>query len=387
MAIIGILIAIIALTIVIALVVGGIYLIVRKKSEAGAPEHPIQFHEILVRLLQLSLLVTNVFALMTIVFVVIDRLFPDLLTQNNMYRIREGTESLHTAIALLAVTLPASLAVTLLMRRMTTRDTQLFTSPVRKYGIGMTLVVSALAVCGAIFSIVFQFLQGELSSRFLTKALSVLVIGGSLFWYYRYLFHATREQAFRIEKLAMSISALVLLAAAIYGIALTGSPAEIRREKFDDRRLSDLSQIQSQVLSYWQTNRKLPENLASLTNALSYFAVPTDPKTKTPYEYHIITQSTELPNKTVSGAAFELCATFETVRKVQGKFEGIDIINNGQQDKMIASNFDGYYIDQETPFWNHSKGRHCFERTIDPKIFTPILPLSEMAKPTMISVQ
>lgn len=387
MAIIGILIAIIALTIVIALVVGGIYLIVRKKSEAGAPEHPIQFHEILVRLLQLSLLVTNVFALMTIVFVVIDRLFPDLLTQNNMYRIREGTESLHTAIALLAVTLPASLAVTLLMRRMTTRDTQLFTSPVRKYGIGMTLVVSALAVCGAIFSIVFQFLQGELSSRFLTKALSVLVIGGSLFWYYRYLFHATREQAFRIEKLAMSISALVLLAAAIYGIALTGSPAEIRREKFDDRRLSDLSQIQSQILSYWQTNRKLPENLASLTNALSYFAVPTDPKTKTPYEYRIISQSTELPNKTASSAVFELCATFETVRKVQGKFEGIDTINNGQQDKMIASNFDGYYIDQETPFWNHSKGRQCFERTIDPKIFTPTLPLLDAVKAAPINVQ
>lgn len=120
---------------------------------------------------------------------------------------------------------------------------------------------------------------------------------------------------------------------------IIGTPGGERLKRFDERRVNELLTIQSEILNFWIKKARLPETLGELESDLGYFIVPTDPQTKSPYEYKILGQY-----------QFELCANFAT--------EGG---STNDYYTSVISNFESK--------WNHGIGWTCFTRTIDPELY------------------
>jgi hypothetical protein len=74
------------------------------------------------------------------------------------------------------------------MSRLTNRDAHVDptkrTSPVRRWLTYLTLFVATCVLIGDFMSLVYSFLGGELTVRFVLKVLTVGVIAGTGFWYY-----------------------------------------------------------------------------------------------------------------------------------------------------------------------------------------------------------
>jgi len=119
----------------------------------------------------------------------------------------------------------------------------------------------------------------------------------------------------------------------IAGFFVVGSPVSERAKQLDLRRINDLTNIQYQIINYWQAKQKLPEALLALKDDLRGGAIPTDPETGAAYEYAI-----------KGSNQFELCAIFVRV---------------GQ----------GYAMPSDE--WKHDAGRTCFTRTIDKDLYPP----------------
>ncbi len=140
----------------------------------------------------------------------------------------------------------------------------------------------------------------------------------------------------------------VVIIAVVAGFFIVGSPQEGRLRRFDERRIQDLSMIQSTVVDYWQSKQELPPNLDALKDDLRGITIPADPETGSSYTYSI------------SGAqTFELCANFALPAVEE---------SNAYLPKVA-------YPYPERPYgltssnWNHSEGYACFERVIDPDFF------------------
>ena len=123
---------------------------------------------------------------------------------------------------------------------------------------------------------------------------------------------------------------------------IAGSPFAERERKFDDRRLSDLQNIQYQIVSYWQQKDALPPTVDALKDEISGFVPPKDPETNSPYEY-----------KTTGALSFELCAVF----------------NQPTRKEQLMNTPRAYPMEMGVEVWNHEAGRTCFTRTIDPELY------------------
>lgn len=139
----------------------------------------------------------------------------------------------------------------------------------------------------------------------------------------------------------------VVIVVAIAGIVAVGSPQSARRLLFDAERINHLSQLQYDLLNYWQAKDKLPSQLDELNDEMRGVLVPVDPETSAKYEY-----------RAMSEKSFELCATFS--------------FSSGKNTQPAKPEI---YLSPMTPFgpnggvWNHEAGRSCFSRTIDPDFF------------------
>ena len=75
----------------------------------------------------------------------------------------------------------------------------------------------------------------------------------------------------------------------------------------------------------------------------------------------------------VTQAVFQLCATFDTVRKVDSRGQiivtsPVTTGNGIATDSLyLASNY--YSEGDQSPFWNHDKGETCFKRIISPDMY------------------
>lgn len=109
--------------------------------------------------------------------------------------------------------------------------------------------------------------------------------------------------------------------AIVAGLMVAGSPAEQRRLKLDERRVSDLQSLARALERRHASTGHLPARLGDALDGLVLSALPVDPVTDTPYEYEV-----------VGASRFRLCATFST--------------ESGR-------------VEQD--FWAHGSGHHCFE--------------------------
>ena len=315
--------------------------------------------DVFMQLLLIAALYMSATQLGVLLFQLVNYALPDIaLEQYRHMRIGAG---IRWAIAILIVTAPVFFGVTWHLRRDFERAPEKLQLRSRRWLTALTLFAAALITIGDFVAVVYSFLQGELTTRFLLKALVVFVIAGAVMWYERWEFRRTLGGRPPTSILALRWgSALVVLAAIVAGFMVIGSPFTARRERLDVQRASDLQNIQAQVVDHWQRTRALPTSLDTLADSISGYAAPRDPETAQSYEYRILTD-----------LQFELCATFRTDT----------ITRTGKTPKPVRP-YRGPY-DASLENWSHGAARTCFERTIDPARYPPRASVNEPPAPAL----
>ncbi|PIP63014.1 hypothetical protein COW98_00895 [Candidatus Roizmanbacteria bacterium CG22_combo_CG10-13_8_21_14_all_35_9] len=281
----------------------------------------------------------------TLIFQYINILLPDKLAQIGYYF--EGTyrsNLIRFSLSSIIIVFPALIFISWLLNKNYKKDPAVRDMKTRKWLIYFTLFLTGLVIVGDLISIIWNFLGGEITTRFVLKSLSMLFVSSLIFSYY--LWDVRREFPKTNDKLkyfVWSISALVL-AVIITGFFLIGSPQKERIARFDQQRVYNLQSIQSEIVNYWVNKRTLPQNFSVLEDPISGYKVPTDPETNSQYEYII-----KGPD------SFELCAIFGSASSDSGNLKTPIAVPAGSYNQN----------------WQHGAGITCFERTIDPQLYPP----------------
>lgn len=300
--------------------------------------------------IQLGVLVSlyvSVISIMTLIFSIIDQLFPKEFSYTDPYA---GGVSM--AMAMLIVAFPLCILFTRALSK------EELISPEKRYLLArkvvtyLTLFIAIAVVAIDIIMLLNSFFSGEeITASFALKVFFTILVIGTVAGYYLYdLRRRQEDDGSRVRSLyAYCSSAFIILAFGL-GFFVMGSPYTQKEKRFDAVRVSDLQGIQYQIIAYWQAKQKLPAVLADLNDPLKGFTVPVDPKTKEQYTY------------TVKGKlSFEICATFSKETP-----KGADI--SRVPSPMYAFPYKNGGTDE---IWDHTAGQVCFVRTIDPEIYPP----------------
>lgn len=276
----------------------------------------------------------------------ISMLLPDPLN----YYLSGILSSIFWSTSILAIAFPAYILTSWLMERDFANEPAKRHLNVRKWLVYLTLFIAAVTILGDLITLLFNFLNGELTMAFFLKIVIVLAVAGAVFGYYFWDLKAhDKKSAAKRTQIAWIASAVVLISI-VLGFVIAGTPGTQRARRFDDQRISDLQMIQGQVLDYWTRKAELPSNAAQLENPISGFSFPRDPDTNMPYEY-----------RKTSDLSFELCANFQ--------------LDATQQSSPLQPPYAKYPVPaggfREPETWMHGAGLACFTRTIDPDFYKP----------------
>src|SRR3989344_75378 len=271
--------------------------------------------------------------------------FPDVLN----YGYYDFSGSIRFAVSSLIIVFPIFLIVSWFLNKIYTKESAVRESKMRKWLIYLTLFVASLVIIGDLIYVINTFLSGDLTMRFILKALSVLIVALVIFWYY--LDDVRKNAPSALGKYLAVAPAVVVVAFIVGAFFIVGSPKQARLEQIDQQLVNDLQSIQWQIVNYWQRKGAVPTALVDLNDSISGYTVPVDPETKLPYEY--------TANFNPALPSFELCATFNSNSAKQPNVKSMPVpypVYNG--------------IDSQT--WDHTAGRVCFKRVIDQQLYPPL---------------
>lgn len=287
-------------------------------------------------------LYASVVAFIALIFNYINHAFPDPLRNYYSYDPYRGGMSYEMA-ALIVLT-PVFLVLMRVIRRDMARDPSRREVWVRRWALFLTVFAAGATMVIDLIVLLTSFLQGEdITAGFLLKALTVFLVAGAGFLHFwadlRGYFERNPGHAKAVN---YAVGALVFVSI-VAGFFIIGTPQQQRLYRFDEQKVSDLQQIQSQVVYYWQQKQRLPSTLNELEDPLSYFTVPRDP------------QGGEYAYRATGARAFELCATFN------------------KESRLGPEQLQPVYSDLPAPErWQHGVGEVCFARTIDPDLYPPV---------------
>ncbi|MDP3958046.1 MAG: DUF5671 domain-containing protein [bacterium] len=299
----------------------------------------------------IAALYVSVWAILTLLFSVIDFQFPDPLA----YYADPYSSGMRFAIASLLIIFPLYLFITWYLDREYLHFPEKKESTVRRWLVYFTLFVAGVGIVVDLIALINTFLGGEITTRFVLKALAALVVAGGVFGYY--LTDLRRGAGTRTYLFA---SGAFVLVSVVLGFLVMGSPATQRSLRFDSMRISHLQQIQWQVANHWQQKQKLPAALSELEDAIQGIVIPKDPETEEPYAYRVTNAAKN---------EFELCATFDLPSQ---NLKGRGVYGKGgivPSEPYYGGGFD------DSAYFKHEAGKQCFTRTIDPDRFPPIKPM------------
>lgn len=144
------------------------------------PKPYLQAREAFIYLISFITLYITAFSFSALLFAFIDKAFPDQLSFGKTFY----SSGLRTAIASIIVAFPLYLFLMWQLSKAAIRDPERRKSMVRKWLTYLTLVIAAAIIIGDLIAILANLLGGEISARFILKALTILTITGSIFGYY-----------------------------------------------------------------------------------------------------------------------------------------------------------------------------------------------------------
>ncbi|KKW35863.1 hypothetical protein A2852_02530 [Candidatus Adlerbacteria bacterium RIFCSPHIGHO2_01_FULL_54_23] len=281
----------------------------------------------------------GVVAFIALLFNYVDTIFPNMLRQYSYDPYQSGMSYEMAALIVLA---PVFLALMRFIRRDIAHDPARKEIWLRRWVLFLTIFVAGATMIIDLIVLLTSFLRGEdITAGFVLKVLIVFLVAGAGFLHFVADLRGYWErQPNRARAVNYGVGVLVLVAI-VAGFFIVGTPQQQRLYRFDEQKIADLQQIQSQVVYYWQQKQKLPAALTDLQDPLSYFTLPRDP------------QGEEYKYRATGPRAFELCATFNKESR-NSNSAAKPVMYNGLNEN-----------------WQHTAGEACFERTIDPDLYPP----------------
>lgn len=282
----------------------------------------------------------SVISFITLLFQYINYAFPDPLA----YIYAEPfSGAIRFAMASLIVLVPVTIGLLRALRRDIEANPAKQDLWIRRWILVLTVFVAGAAVVGDLITLINYFLGGDITMRFVLKVLVLLLVAGGVFLHFLADLRGYWTANPSYARMVGYGAGVVVLLSIIAGFFIMGSPTQVRLYRFDSQKVSDLQNIQWQIVNYWQQKQALPNNLADLNDPISDWDEPKDPQTEQAYRY-----------EKTGDLTFKLCATFNADSK------------EAQYERMPSS-----AIGAIEGNWDHGAGEVCFDRTIDPERYPP----------------
>ena len=284
-------------------------------------------------LLSFAALYVAVGCVISIYFVYLDYLFPD---PSDFAEIDWVLAGVRYCLAAIVIAFPLFAILARVLERIVRQSPEAAKQHVARWLTYLTMFLAAAVVAGDLITLLFFFLDGSLSSRFVLKAAVLLVIAQLVLSYF-YL--APRDAPAgggrSLRRWLGGAGTAIILGAVVLGFALAGSPFTARLRRMDERRLADLKLIRETIqemttrrdynFSTWVPTRPLPTSLDEVaeyrkTRQYGRALTVVDPTSGAQYSYRV-----------TGDTKYELCAEFDLERDLRREL-----------------------------FWNHPAGKHCF---------------------------
>jgi uncharacterized membrane-anchored protein len=178
-------------------------------------------------------------------------------------------------------------------------------SAIRRWLTYLILFVSFLIFIGWLIAFVNNFLNGEVTMKFVLKTISVLVIAAAVFGFYLYDIKRAdvENKKDKILKIFFIASLAIIAAVFVYSFIVAASPSEARNRKLDAQVTNYFYTIDSCVDQYYREKSVLPADFKSMQSECSYLTDDflKDDQTGQAFGYEIAGDTT-----------YKLCANFRT---------------------------------------------------------------------------
>lgn len=279
----------------------------------------------------MAALYTIVISLLNLLFRVINVAFPQTLDSYSYY---EGS-SISFPVATLIIFSPIFVLLMWSLEKIYAIEPEKKHLIIKRWLTYITLFVAGTVLAGDLVVVLYYFIDGqELTAGFLMKVFAVLLVALSVFMYY---ISDIREKLTKVsQRVWAGITLAVILTSIVLGFTVLGSPGTQRLIKYDNQKISDLQNLQWQIMNYWQTYGMIPEGWTNMM---------TDHQTQKPYEY-----------KKTGDLNFELCA----------EFNHKSMMNQKQSLTLMQTEYPTKEGVMRNDNWEHGVGKKCFEKIIDP---------------------
>ncbi|MFA5778346.1 MAG: DUF5671 domain-containing protein [Candidatus Paceibacterota bacterium] len=271
--------------------------------------------------------------LVSLLFTIINKAYPPTIGYNYY-----GSSSISFPVAALIIIFPVYILLMWLLERGYVLEPEKRNVGIRKWLTYITLFLSGFALAGDLVTILYYFIDGrDITAGFLLKALSVLVISLSIFFYY--ISDVMGKSNGKIRKIWIAVSATIIILCIIWGFSVLGSPRTQQLLKYDEQKVSDLQNIENAIQNFYSLKGVLPKDFTEIDENQNYYVNTIDSQTQKSYEY-----------EKTSDTTYNLCADFN---------------------KEITKTD---YLAKSGPYdgntWLHGAGRHCFAETINPNTYS-----------------
>ena len=236
-----------------------------------------------------------------IIFQIINKSIVDIISQ---YSGQYTAESLRFGISALLISAPIFYITTRQIHRSLFTGDLKKDSNIRKWLSYLVLLVSSVVAIVWLIITLNNFLNGELTIKFILKAITAIGISAIIFSFYLYDIKRviTVGVKNKVIKTYFWISLVLIGLTFISGLLFVESPREARNVRIDGIILNNFTQIENGINNYYNEYRQLPETLDALNRDIfledqSLY----DPETKELIEY-----------KKTGDTKYEICATFRT---------------------------------------------------------------------------
>ncbi len=240
-----------------------------------------------------------------VAFQIINKLIPEVTVYSNSF----DSSMLKFAISALIISIPLYFLTMRQIEKNLESGELDRESAIRRWLTYFIIFVSSVVAIVWLMMTIGSFLDGELTSKFILKAATALIISGSIFGYYLY---DIRRASIKKDDIVVRVYWIAALAIAVAALAaaffFAETPAEARARRHDIAILDNFSQIDSSISNFYTQKGKLPAKLDELRDSATYinFSAMKDPVTGKAYEY-----------KRLDDSSYELCSDFMTDNRDQ----------------------------------------------------------------------
>lgn len=292
----------------------------------------------------------------TLCFTTINYIFKDVISDSSYYSDKYTYQTINYAVAVILVAFPIYFFSARFWLSVFRKDPDKKEDGLTKFVTYLVLIFSIIVLAGDLVTIIYNFLQGELSARFFLKALTILITACFVFGFY--FFERKRVQykkdvpsvVFYAFGIIFVTSIVISMIAAFF---VTGSPSTQRKRAFDDIRSENLKDI-----AYCIKNNYEATTLKNSINVFDDFTMDeimknscsnletSDPVTKEKYEIKFLKDDGLKDGKV--NMIFQTCANFD-----------LSTLSNDEIKKENSS------ISNNIDYLKHSAGKYCFKNKIE----------------------